>query len=241
MNLKTGALVKTSLVDYPGMICATIFLKHCNLRCPYCYNGPLVNDSADESELVTLDEITKHLEKRKNVLEGVVVSGGEALLNPDAKTIIRKAKELGYKVKLDTNGTLPELLKELINDPQTKPDFIAMDIKTNPANYHNLLNASNLQDKTDYSKVLKESVRIISGYPKDAREFRTVLVPLLVKKEDIKAIASILPEDASWQFAHFRNDNCLDPLFNSLKPYSDAEALELVEYAKTFIKGAVLR
>ncbi len=241
MNERIGALVKTSLVDYPGKICATIFLKHCNLRCPYCYNGPIVNSTADSKDLVTLDAIYDHLLKRKNILDGVVLSGGEALLNPNTKKIIEYSKNLGYKIKLDTNGTLPLLLENIINNEETRPDFIAMDIKTSPAKYHFLLNNQNTKDKTNYQDVLAESIKIISSYPAENREFRTVLVPTLIKKEDIKIIAQMLPKDAVWQFAQFRNENCLEPLYNSLTPYTDDQAKELVLYAKTFIKAANLR
>ena len=241
MNLKTGALVKTSLVDFPGRICATVFFKHCNLRCQYCYNGPLVNGSADDSELVTLEEIKNHLIKRRNVLDGVVISGGEALLNSDTVPLITFARELGYKIKLDTNGTVSSLLEKLIKNENTRPDFIAMDIKTSPHNYHSLLNAANLNDKTDYKAELEKSIALISQYPADCFEFRTVLVPTLIKKDDIRIIASILPKNSSWQFARFQNGNCLERLYNSLKPYTDEETSRLVDYARTFIKGAALR
>ena len=85
MNEKIGALVKTSLVDFPGTVCAAVFLKHCNLRCPYCYNAQLVTKPQDDTGLFTLTEIKNHLIKRKDVLDGVVISGGDALLNPDTK------------------------------------------------------------------------------------------------------------------------------------------------------------
>ena len=88
---------------------------------------------------------------------------------------------------------------------------------------------------------LKESAALVAAYPADCREWRTVLVPGLVTKEDISEIAKLLPEDASWQFAQFMNKNCLDPSYNDIYPYTDAEANELIEYAQTFIKGAALR
>ena len=149
MNEKIGALVKTSLVDFPGTVCAAVFLKHCNLRCPYCYNAQLVTKPQDDNGLFTITEIKNHLIKRKDVLDGLVISGGEALLNPDTKELILFAKKLNYKIKLDTNGTMPELLQQITENPQTRPDFISMDIKTSPHKYHRLLNYSNIYDKTD--------------------------------------------------------------------------------------------
>lgn len=241
MNEKIGALVKTSLVDFPGTVCAAVFLKHCNLRCPYCYNAQLVTKTQDDTGLFTLDEIKNHLIKRKNVLDGLVISGGEALLNPHTKELILFAKKLNYKVKLDTNGTLPELLQQITEDPQTRPDFIAMDIKTSPQKYRRLLNSSNISDKTDYEQALKKSIKILKEYPSASREFRTVLIPTLVQKEDIENIAAILPKDASWQFARFSAGNCLEPLYNALPPYSESQISELINYAKTFIPNSCLR
>lgn len=238
---KIGVLVKTSLVDYPATLACTIFLKGCNLRCPYCYNGPLVNSSANQDELVTLQDLKDHLAKRKNVLKGLVVSGGEALLHKDTKEIIIFAKSLGYKVKLDTNGTNSRLLEELISDPETKPDFIAMDIKTTPSKYHELLNSSNLNDKTDYQEEIKKSIKLISAYPSDCHEFRTVLVPTLITKKEIMEIASLLPPDSSWRLAAFMNKNCLEPMYNALPPYSQEEAEELEKTAKKFISDTKIR
>lgn len=126
-----GALFKTTLVDFPGRVACSFFLRGCNMRCPYCYNTGLVLNEDDPS-LSSLNDLYAHLEKRKNVLSGLVISGGEALVNPHTPVIIQKAKSLGYKIKLDTNGTLPEKLSALCEDASTRPDFIAMDIKTSP-------------------------------------------------------------------------------------------------------------
>lgn len=239
-----GVLVKTTCVDYPGRVAGSFFLKGCNLRCPYCYNTALVDPASDVTELNTVQELFDHLEKRKNLLKGLVLSGGEPLLNPYTPIIIKKAKELGYLIKLDTNGTLPQQLENLINDPLLKPDFIAMDIKTSPSNYASLLckkNTSTPSKTIDFNKVLKQSIDIISTYEKKDREFRTVLVPGLVNKNVIKNIAELLPSDAIWQFAPFQNKNCLDPEYNLIYPYTDAELQELTDYAKTLIPGAALR
>ncbi len=241
MSEKIGALIKTSLVDYPGKMCATVFLKNCNLRCPYCYNASLVTNSADEKELSTLEEIQNHLLKRKNVLDAFTLSGGEALLSPYAVKLLAFAKKEGYKTKLDTNGTLPLILEKIINNPESKPDFIAMDIKTSPQNYQKLLNAQNSAEKNNYKELLLKSIKAVCTYPATQREFRTVLVPTLVKKDDIEQIAKILPKDATWQFARFIPGNCLEKLYNFLPPYTEAECVELVNFAKEFIKNSFLR
>ena len=250
LNKPAGVLVKTTCVDFPGRVAGSFFLKGCNIRCPYCYNiGLVLSDSeipagTQTEPLNTVAELFAHLEKRQGILSGLVISGGEPLLNPYTPLIIRKAKELGYKIKIDTNGSLPEKLRSLIEDDSLRPDFIAMDIKTSPSRYSTLIcgDASPYFGKSEYfEKVLKESAELVAAYPADSREWRTVLVPGLVTKEDIKAMAELLPQDASWQFAQFMNQNCLDPSYNDIYPYSDQEAAELIDYAKTLIEGANLR
>lgn len=250
LNKPAGVLVKTTCVDFPGRVAGSFFLKGCNIRCPYCYNIGLVLDDSEipagtETEpLNTVAELFAHLEKRQGILSGLVISGGEPLLNPYTPLIIKKAKELGYKIKIDTNGTLPEKLRNLIENPELHPDFIAMDIKTSPSRYSTLIcgNKSPFYGKTEYfEKVLVESSELVASYPPDSREWRTVLVPGLVTKEDISAMSKLLPQDASWQFAQFMNQNCLDPSYNDIYPYTDQEAAELIDYAKTMIIGSALR
>lgn len=244
LDKPVGILVKTTCVDYPGRLAGSFFLKSCNIRCPYCYNIGLVLGNEDPSHLSSVQELFDHLEKRKGVLTGLVISGGEPLLNPYTPIIIKKAKELGYNVKLDTNGTLPFELKSILENPLLKPDFVAMDIKSDPLRYSELLcpkSSKFLGNKDYWAKHVKENADIVAALPCDQREYRTVLVPGMVTKEDIKAMAQVLPKDASWQFAQFINKNCLDPTYNEIYPYTDDEAGELVEYARTFIPGAALR
>lgn len=271
-----GSLIKTTLVDFPGRVAAAIFLRGCNLRCPYCYNIELVLPQSAEtpanSGLCSLGELFSHLEKRRNVLTGLVVSGGEPLVNPLTPEIIKKAKSLGYKIKLDTNGTLPEKLEQLLNDDALRPDFVAMDIKTAPRRYAETMlgkheaasqaAASQTQAKPqsplaasqadalsqaaasqaeEIAQKLERSAKLVAALPPECREWRTVLVPPLVQESDIRDMAEILPKDASWQFAQFRNDSCLDPSYNAIAPYTDAEAARLVETAKELIYGATIR
>jgi pyruvate formate lyase activating enzyme len=237
---KIGALVKTSLVDFPGRVCATVFLKGCNLRCPYCYNHSLLLGK-DEEDFVTFDQVIEHLKKRQNVLSGFVISGGEALLNPKLPDLIRAAKDLGYKIKLDTNGTNPGQLSFIIKDPSTKPDFIAMDLKTTFDRYVEFNTKGSTMTADEYREALVHSIQIIKEYNPDSYEFRTVLVPTLVTKHEITELSNYVPKEANWFFAQFINENCLDPLLNNLPPYTDAEIQELVAHAKHFIPTAQLR
>jgi pyruvate formate lyase activating enzyme len=231
-----GVLVKTSLVDYPGRVAAALFTAGCNLRCPYCYNGPLVTGAlANSTDDLTVDAVLQHLEKRRAVLSGFVISGGEPLLCPELPRLIRGARSLGYKIKLDTNGTLSQKLQDLLDTPDLRPDFVALDVKTSPVRYPELAAPPSAVNE------LTQSIKLVSALPTGEREFRTVLVPGLVTPADIAALGSLLPKDAAWRFAPFRNKECLDPRYNELAPYSAAEMADLVSLAQEYIPDARLR
>ncbi len=249
LNTPAGALIKTTLVDFPQHTAASVFFEGCNLHCPYCYNASLVlgEKSPDcingirNYPCSSLKEIFNHLEKRKNLLTGLVISGGEPLLNPRTPLLIKEAKKLGYKIKLDTNGTLPEKLESYLADPELKPDYIAMDFKTTQKKTGLLLPQSKKEMAEEIYKKIIKSINILAKLPGTQREFRTVLVPSLTDKEDVKEMASLLPSDALWYFTQFRNENCLDPSYSKITPYLEKDLKEIVDNAKEIIKGAVLR
>ena len=272
-----AVLVKTSLVDYPERVAAACFLRGCNLRCPYCYNTELVEASQaqdaanqkasqdpnggarqphDQPQFVSLQDIIAHLKKRANVLSGFVISGGEPLCHPDSvRDLILEARSLGYKIKLDTNGSFPDRLQKLLDDPAVRPDYVALDVKTSPARYDEL-SAKDVRVKPEHdsssahviarldraiSQKIIDSIKIVSALPADAREFRTVLYPPLVGRAQIQEIAALLPKDARWYFANFMNGHCLSAAAEKVAPYNDAETAELVELAQANINGAELR
>ncbi|MFT4311880.1 MAG: anaerobic ribonucleoside-triphosphate reductase activating protein [Candidatus Woesearchaeota archaeon] len=160
--MKFFGLQKLSMVDYPGHLCATIFTQGCNMRCSYCHNPELIFLQKQSNKGLEETEILKFLQKRKDQLEGVCITGGEPTIHGDALIeSIRKIKSLGYRVKLDTNGTNPTLVKKLI--AQKLVDYIAMDVKgdekfyevitkTNSSLYHSLLQTIELlkQNMVDY-------------------------------------------------------------------------------------------
>lgn len=241
--LKAAKLIKTTLIDFPNHIAAAVFFPGCNLRCPYCYNAALANGKV-ESDFASFDEIYSHLEKRKNVLQYLVISGGEALLHEACAPMILFAKKLGYKIKLDTNGTLPEKLSVLIKNKNTKPDYIAMDIKTSLHRYGKLQkkDAKNVPfPPHDFSDEIKQSIKIIAQYPSEAREWRTVLVPTLIEESDIAEITSLLPKDAHYFLSPFQNNGCLDESFDNISPYSETEMQKLLSFAKDRIAYTKLR
>lgn len=251
LKARVGILRKTSLVDFPGRVCAAVFLAGCNLRCPYCYNIPLAVEDRqlpNGTEAATLEEVLLHLEKRRNVLSSLAISGGEPLLNPCTPFLVRHAKRLGYSVKLDTNGTLPRQLKTLCEDPSTRPDIISMDLKTDPRRYGLLgYTSTHGAAKTpamghgNATQSLAETIGLMREYPENLREWRTVLVPGLVGSADIEAMAALLPHDARWYLSPFQNGDCLDASYNALEPYTEQKTEELLSLAKSLIPQARTR
>mgnify|MGYP001195899557 CR=1 FL=1 len=161
-----GGLEKFSLIDYPhGVPSAVVFTIGCNFRCPFCHNAELVSGKGySASSTLSFDDVVSFLEKRKGLLQAVVFSGGEPLLQSDLIDYIRMVKDLGYKVKLDTNGTMPDRLMSVID----LADYVAMDIKASPQHYSEACGVN-----VDLRKI-KESVNIIKTRAKDY-EFRTTV------------------------------------------------------------------
>lgn len=173
--MRISGFVKQSFVDYPGKIAAAVFTQGCNMNCSFCHNRCLVGDSY--RSLVTKDEIFSFLLKRKKFLDGVVVTGGEPTLQPELQEFIEKIKDLGYLVKLDTNGTCPRVIKELLD--KNLLDYIAMDIKAPMKNYVKIC-------RSDVNKrTLLESISLIMN-SNTAYEFRTTYCPQLIEKDIIE-------------------------------------------------------
>jgi len=161
-------LQKTTLIDYPGKIACTIFLFGCNFRCGFCHNPELVKQNHKENYSISEEEILEFLEKRKNQLEGVCFTGGEPLLTLK-KEFVEKMKSLGYRIKLDTNGSFPEKLEEFIQKDLI--DFVSMDIKTIPEEYQNLTNSDINNEKIEKSMNIIANSSKLEGY-----EFRTTIL-----------------------------------------------------------------
>ena len=224
-HLHQAALRKTSLIDYPGIVSSVIFFPGCNLRCPWCHNRELVLGNADH--LISLEKALTHIEKRRKVLGGVTLSGGEPLLFPGLGNLIRQIKLMGLKVKLDTNGLLPETLKTLLDTEETRPDYIAMDLKTSPERYIELLHGkanvdSAIMDVNNPAGAIKQSASLIraSGI---THEFRSLALPpppngkqkpFFGEAEKISLAA--LAGDSPWNIRPFVPGNCVDPAWDVL-------------------------
>ncbi|MDD7615167.1 MAG: anaerobic ribonucleoside-triphosphate reductase activating protein [Clostridiaceae bacterium] len=178
--MRIDGLQKMTLLDFPGKVACTVFTGGCNFRCPFCHNALLVTklpEKPDYSE----DEILSFLEKRTGLLDGVAITGGEPLLNPDIADFIRKIRSMGYAVKLDTNGSFPERLKAIVGEGLV--DYVAMDIKNRKEKYAETIGLKNL----DLSKI-EESVEFLKSGAVDY-EFRTTVVEQFHTVEDIRAAA----------------------------------------------------
>lgn len=171
--MKIKHIEETTLVDYPGKIACTFFLFGCNFRCGFCYNPSLV--IKEETPDLDEEKALNFLEKRKNVLDGVCITGGEPLMTLE-KEFLQKIKSLNYKIKIDTNGSFPEKLKELIDEKLV--DYIAMDIKTTKNNYQSLTSSNILLEK------IEKSIKLISEFSE--YEFRTTLIESIHTEEKIK-------------------------------------------------------
>lgn len=224
-----GGWEKLSLLDYPGQIAAIIFTQGCNFRCHFCYNPMLVlprsgtNIKQKDSSLISEDELFVFLTKRRGKLDAVVITGGEPTIHHDLPEFIAKIKALGYLVKLDTNGTNPEMLQQLLDKKLL--DYLAMDVKAPWTKY-----AAVVGVKPDLSKIQK-SVKIImnSGLP---YEFRTTVAPDLLKPEDLVALAGELKGVKQWFLQKFESHKDLvDPNFQGAKSYTDKEMKAMAEQA----------
>ena len=180
--LRIGGLQKFSLIDFPGKMAAVIFTQGCNFRCPFCHNPDLVLPEKF-SEPISEQEILEFLEKRQGQLNGVVVTGGEPTIQGDLKPFLKKIKDLGFAIKLDTNGNTPEVLKDLFENNLV--DYVAMDVKAPLAKYSEITGV-----EIDQSKI-KKSIDLILSSGLDY-QFRTTVIKPFLDEEDLSKIASFL-------------------------------------------------
>lgn len=183
MILLILGLNKTTLLDYPGCVAATIFTGGCNFRCPFCQNAGLVLEPS-AGEAVSEEEVLVFLKKRKNILKGICITGGEPTLQADLPDFLGRIKETGYRIKLDTNGYKPEILKKLMKDKLL--DYVAMDIKNCPRKYAQTAGADGTDTGFDLEKI-RESVDLLMGGEIEY-EFRTTVVKELHTVEDMVQI-----------------------------------------------------
>lgn len=229
MNLPIKGLEKTSLVDYPGKVAATIFLGNCNFRCPYCQNKDLVLNHKN-MPTIKEEEVLKFLEDKKKWIDGVCITGGEPLLY-DITNFVKKIKEIGLLVKIDTNGTNPELLKKIIEIV----DYIAMDIKAPIEKYDNVTRV-----KVDKEKI-KKSIEILKENKVDY-EFRITTLPRLHNAKDFERIGEWLKGCKKFAIQQFSNKNpTLDLHYQKEKPFPVEELKKFKKILNKYIKNVEIR
>ncbi|MBL7055513.1 anaerobic ribonucleoside-triphosphate reductase activating protein [Candidatus Woesearchaeota archaeon] len=210
-------LQKVTLIDYPGKIACTIFISGCNFRCGYCYNSDLVFNSKNIPNIPE-KEIIEFLKSRINLLEGVCITGGEPTLYKNLVPLLKKIKKLGYCVKLDTNGSNPEAIQDLLNKKLL--DYIAMDVKSSLDSYPKITNSKINKVK------LRKSIELIKNSGIDY-EFRTTVVPDIINKNEVASICSEIRGAKKYFLQQFMaNEKTIDKKYNSMRPLKK-ESLEL--------------
>ncbi|MEG0972016.1 MAG: anaerobic ribonucleoside-triphosphate reductase activating protein [Lachnospiraceae bacterium] len=228
--MQIHGFLKTTLLDYPRHVASTIFTGSCNFHCPFCHNGDLVLHP-NRVPLISEEEIFTYLKKRKGILEGVCISGGEPTLQADLRDFILKIKELGYLVKLDTNGYRPDVLSSLLQEHLL--DYVAMDIKNSPGKYELTCACPGL----DLSLIERSTDLLMNG--SIPFEFRTTIVRQLHVIEDMDEIGRWLKDAPAYYLQNYtESDNVISPGFT---PCSIEELKQFQERAARYIPSTLLR
>lgn len=220
---------KLTLLDFPGRTACTVFTGGCNFRCPFCHNSLLVTDMDDAQ--YTEEEIFQHLERRKNVLDGVAVTGGEPLLQKDIERFLYEIKDKGYAVKLDTNGSFPDKLKDILQ--LGLADYVAMDIKNCKEKYAETIGLESFD-----LKPVEESIELLAGSGVDY-EFRTTVTQNFHTPEDMEKIALWIKGTPRYFLQNFVDSGSL--IDSSCKGVTKAEMHEMLQRVKEHIPEAQLR
>ncbi|HVO85667.1 MAG TPA: anaerobic ribonucleoside-triphosphate reductase activating protein [Candidatus Eisenbacteria bacterium] len=224
--MKFAGMQKTSLVDYPDRVASVLFTPGCNLRCPYCHNWRIVMDPKppfmnEEAALTTL-------ETRKKYVDAVVVTGGEPTLHQELPKFLRRLKERGFAVKLDTNGFYPEVLEECL----AYVDYVALDVKTSLEKYWQLGAGST-------AGFMRTLGMLKTG--KVEYELRTTIVPGFVDNENITRIGELVKGAKTLAIQQFVSGDTLDKSYNVLKPYSSETVAKFAETVRTYTDNLILR
>ncbi|NNL40865.1 MAG: anaerobic ribonucleoside-triphosphate reductase activating protein [Desulfobacterales bacterium] len=229
-----GGLQKNSFIDYPGKLSCVLFTSGCNFDCPYCHNPDLAKGCVDYSPFSTENGVYQFLDTRKAFLDGVVISGGEPTLQKDLIDLCKKVKSMGYPVKLDTNGSRPKVLKQLIEDGLV--DYIAMDIKTDPFNYSPLIK----KDCKPGNIIASIGIIMESGL---SHEFKTTCIKPIINETVIENISRRIQGAMLYALQQFQNTGVLHPEFfqENEEPYDSDELLQLKSIAEPWVKRCIVR
>jgi len=236
--MEIKGVINLSLVDWDGNVSSVFFLPSCNFRCPFCHNCTLVLHP-EKMETIPFERMENYLKKQRGWIDGVCITGGEPTLHGDLPDLCSKLKEMGFLVKIDTNGTNPTMVKGLIEKGLI--DYIAMDIKA-PLTMEKYSKVVGINAEKLLGKV-KETVRALLGAKIDY-EFRTTIVPTLHKEKDIKEICRGIKNCRKYVLQKFDvslGKKTIDPDFSKLKPFTDKEMRRFLAAAQKFLVNVELR
>lgn len=229
--LKIPGCLGVSLIDFPGRVSTVLFLPGCNFACPYCQNPELIHPENQE-DFASVEEVLEFLGNRKKFIDGVSVTGGEPTIHSELPDLFGKLKALGLALKLDTNGYLPDRLRQLVEGNLV--DFVAMDIKTGFDKYEKAVGR-----KIEIQRI-EESIDFIidSGIE---HEFRITVVPELVTEEDVLQIAKRIKGAQSLRFNQFSNKKVFDSAYSKIKPYVPDVLRIMMRAAQQYVPDSKIR
>ena len=233
--LEIKGFIPNTMLDWEGMLASTLFLPRCNFKCPFCQNPDLVLHP-EKLETVPFSVIREFVIEREGWIEGVCVTGGEPCMHDGLPELCRQLKDLGVGVKVDTNGSFPGMLELLFSKGLV--DYVAMDVKAplEPGRYR-------LATGVDLPGILddvRRSIGLIRGSGVE-REFRTTVVPLMHSPSDVAIIAEMLEGEQRYVLQHFSPKATIDPRYAELKPFTEEDMQAMLEQARRFVPGAVVR
>lgn len=235
--MKIAGIQKLTLLDFPGEVACTVFTAGCTLRCPFCHNPGLVIKERFPKYYINDDVFFVFLRKRKGKISGVVISGGEPLLQPDIVPFIKKVHDMGFKVKLDTNGTFPEKLETLLKSGLV--DYVAVDIKSALQKYSRTCGIDG-DEALKLPEFIKKSVTVLmeSGIP---YEFRTTVARGFIDEADIRGIGELIRGADAWYLQQFINDGDLVGTGEGLSSPSKEQLESYLSIAQEYVPNVKLR
>ena len=235
MNLELKGFIPNTMLDWEGMLASTIFLPRCNFRCPFCHNPDLVLHP-ERLETVPLSAVKDYLAEREGWVDGVCITGGEPCLHDDLPELCASLKAEGVGVKLDTNGSIPEMLERLLADGLI--DYVSVDVKAplEPGPYRLATGV----DREDLLELVERSIRTVRASGLE-HEFRTTVVPMMHGPAEVGRIAEYLQGEKRYVLQHFSPRDTIDPRFSSLRPFTEEDMQNMLVQALRFVPGTVVR